>query len=76
MIDTLNLNSTACRRKETFPLKTVSESREVPQDAVMALSLPEHLTTQEATGHGKMRVKLHIFHAAGLLERFAQEGFR
>lgn len=42
----------------------------------MALSLPENLATQDATGHGKMRVKLHIFHVAGLLERFAQEGFR
>lgn len=42
----------------------------------MALSLPEYLATQDATEHGKMRVKLHIFHVAGLLERFAQEGFR
>lgn len=27
----------------------------------MALSLPEHLAIQKATGHGKMRVKLHLF---------------
>ena len=39
---TLKLNSTECRRNETFSRKTVSKSREVSQDAVMALSLPEH----------------------------------
>ena len=27
----------------------------------MALSLPEHLATQEATGHGKMRVDCTYF---------------
>ena len=54
---TLNRNSTTCRRKETFPLKTVSKSREVPQDAVMVLSLPEHQVTRETAWHGKTRVK-------------------
>lgn len=42
----------------------------------MALSLPEHLATQEATGHGEIHVKCAFFHTAGILERFAQEGFQ